>query len=204
MGRAVACCPPHSALFSPDKNLVSESPDETKTPAARLAAQRRPPGSAPQAPGCLPATLCPGQRPAAAVPLGIPSWALLGPPTSGACLRGLSVGPGRAASAVLPPRPWEPGANAEPGPVCPAGDQGYLLRDTWQPRSLQLVSRAGRLPGQTDIPHVHRRHPNILAGAWRRSPWDPRPWLWRRVCSCPFGKPKARSGLVPHWASSVW
>lgn len=144
-GAAVACCPPRSHLgFPTDKNVVSESPDETQAPTAGLAAQRPPPRSSLRAPGFLP-TAYSGQRPAAAVPLGISAsalgagtapWHLLGPLPSGACLRGLSVGPKRqAASAVLPARPWEPGARAGPGlvhrvlgPVFPAGDWGCLLR----------------------------------------------------------------------------
>lgn len=99
---AVACGLPSSDLVFPtDKNLVSESPDETQTPAAGRVPERPPPWSSLHAPGFLPAALCPEQQPAAAVPLGVPPWALgagrapwllLASLSSGASLPGLGVG----------------------------------------------------------------------------------------------------------------
>lgn len=175
----MTCCPPHSDLVYPtDKNLVSESPHETQTPTSGLTAEHPPPWSSLHSPGFLPTTFCSGQRPAAAVPLGTPAWALsagtaswlfLGPLPSGACLRGLSVGPKwQAASALLPPRPWEPGAHTGPGlvqgalgPVCPARDRECLLRKHGSPEACNWCHMLGHrthawpLPGQTDVPHLY-------------------------------------------------
>lgn len=136
---------PCDLVFPTDKNLVSESPNETQTPTAGLTAEHPLLWSCLHTLGFLPTTLCPGQLPAAAAPLGIPAWALgsgtapwllLGPLPSGTSLPGLGVGlKQQTASDVLPPRSWEPGTHTGPslvqghmGPVYSARDRGCLLK----------------------------------------------------------------------------
>lgn len=117
-----ACYGLCSGLILPtDKNLVSESPDETQVPSAGLPAEHPLLWSSLHTPGFLPTTLCPGQLPAAPVPLGIPPWApgfgtapwlLLGSLPTGTSLPGFSMG------LVQPPPTC-----CLPGP----GDQMHLL-----------------------------------------------------------------------------
>lgn len=152
--------PCSNRVFPTDKNLVSESPHETQAPAAGLPAERPLPGSALPAGAALRSPLCTRQWLAASVPLGIPTGASrsdtvpclhVGPPPSGSSLPGLGVGPGsQAASSVLPPGPWGPGAHtgSSPvqgtlGPVCPAPDQGCLLRKCDKP---EAWAGAGAVP----------------------------------------------------------
>uniref|UniRef100_M3YEA3 Uncharacterized protein n=1 Tax=Mustela putorius furo TaxID=9669 RepID=M3YEA3_MUSPF len=152
--------PGHAALRGPDKNLVSESPHETQAPAAGLPAEQPLPGSALPAGAALLTPLCPRQWLAASVPLGIPTGAScsdtapclhVGPPPSGSSLPGLGVGPGpQAASNILPPGPWGPGAHTGSSPVqgtlepvCPAPDRGCLLRKCDKP---EAWAGAGAVP----------------------------------------------------------
>ena len=184
--------------FPADKNLVSESPDETQTPTAGLAAEQPLPRGAPPSSDLLPSAPCPAQATAAAVSLGAPTgasssgaapWPFLGSLPGGSSLRGLGVGlVQQTASHVLPPGPGGPGAGpglglvrGAPGPVCPAPDRGCLLRTRDSPAAAGSGSRAGPTcrphgAGARRAPHLPGRRPPCepcapsAAGTWNPHP----------------------------------
>lgn len=99
-------CPAHPVL---------ESPRETQTPSAGLAAERALPHSTPCAPGALtpPPSALGCVRPATAVPMGILAWAPSSGPASGLLLGSLPSGtslPGFRVGLVWQAAPQTPGA----------------------------------------------------------------------------------------------
>lgn len=132
-------CPAHPVL---------ESPHETQTPSAGLAAERALPHSTPCAPGALtpPPSALGCVRPATAVPMGILAWAPSSGPASGVPAERnqppwLPRGPRVAGSppdagspvhTLSPALPWEPGTCA------PCRRPGMSFKDVWLPRSPQL------------------------------------------------------------------